>query len=194
MNDIIQAWEEGAIYETIASTENEDGSTRVAPLGARRQGEHVMLAPFAPSRTLDNIRRSGQAVVNLCQDVTIFAGCITGRHDWPTEASSKVRPQRLRDASAHLEVQVVSEQGTGQRASFACSIIHAESHAPFIGHNRARAAVVEAAVHVSRIGILPTAQIRQYLDDLQPQIDKTAGPQEEQAWQWLLQHLEDKGE
>ena len=194
MMEVIQAWEEGAIYETIVTTENEDGSPRVAPLGARRQGEHVLLAPFAPSGTLDNIRRGGQAVVNLCQDVSIFAGCITGRHDWPTVKSSKVRPQRLRDASAHLEVQVEEEKGTGQRASFACSIIHAESHAPFIGHSRARAAVVEAAVHVSRIGIMPAEQIRQFLEALQPQIDKTAGPRERQAWQWLWQHLEEKGE
>ena len=192
MTAIIQAWDEDAIYETIVSTENEDGSTRLAPLGARRQQDDVILAPFAPSHTLDNIRRSGQAIINLCQDVSVFAGCITGRYDWPTVPGSQVRPRRLQAASAHLEVRMTAEQGTEQRTSFVCTVIHSEIHAPFTGYNRAQAAVIEAAVHISRIGIMPTEQIEQHLNNLQLQVDKTAGKQERQAWQWLQQYFRDK--
>ncbi|MGV0005393.1 MAG: DUF447 domain-containing protein [Candidatus Porifericomitaceae bacterium WSBS_2022_MAG_OTU9] len=192
MIDITQAWDEDAIYETIVSTENEDGSTRVAPLGARRKGSQIILAPFAPSRTLDNIRRSSQAVINLCEDVTIFAGCITGRYDWPTEPGKIVRPQRLKAANTHIEVQATAEQGDQQRTKFTCDIVHSQTHKAFGGHNRARAAVIEAAVHISRIGIMATGEIQQHLTALQAQIDKTAGAKEKQAWQWLTQYFKDK--
>ena len=43
------------IYEVIISTMNEDGSSHVAPMGVSQKADFVVLKPFKPSKTLDNI-------------------------------------------------------------------------------------------------------------------------------------------
>jgi len=63
------------INETIITTLNEDGSVHIAPMGVRQEGELFVIAPFKPSTTLQNLERSGQAVINMTDDVRIFAGC-----------------------------------------------------------------------------------------------------------------------
>ena len=52
--------------------------------GNPREDEFVVLSPFRPSATLEHVLREKCAVVNYTDDVRIFAGCLTGRYDWPT--------------------------------------------------------------------------------------------------------------
>jgi hypothetical protein len=60
-----------------------------------------------------------------------------------------------------------------------------KQHGPFIGFNRAQAAVIEGAVLVSRLRLLSREKIVSEMAYLQIAIDKTAGAQEHQAWGWL---------
>jgi hypothetical protein len=62
---------------------------------------------------------------------------------------------------------------------------YAGEHAPFLGFNRAQAAVIEGAVLVSRLHMLAPEKIEGEMRYLQIAIDKTAGPAEHEAWQWL---------
>jgi hypothetical protein len=64
------------------------------------------------------------------------------------------------------------------------------NHKPFAGFNRAQAAVVELAVLVSRLHMLPREKIQAELAYLQIAIDKTAGEREKQAWSWLTEAIE----
>jgi hypothetical protein len=59
------------------------------------------------------------------------------------------------------------------------------THAPFMGLNRAQAAVIEGAVLVSRLHMLPMDKIEAEMRYLQIAIDKTAGAAEHEAWGWL---------
>lgn len=68
--------------------------------------------------------------------------------------------------------------------------MHSAIHAPFRGFNRAQAAVVEAAILVSRLHLLPEHKIRSELKYLAIAISKTAGENERTAWQWLLEKVE----
>ena len=43
------------IFETVVTTVAADGRVHVAPMGVRYRGEHVVLMPFKPSTTLDNV-------------------------------------------------------------------------------------------------------------------------------------------
>ena len=45
------------IRESIVTTLNADGSAHVAPLGVIVEAPHLVIAPFHPSTTLDNLRR-----------------------------------------------------------------------------------------------------------------------------------------
>ena len=57
--------------------------------------------------------------------------------------------------------------------------------------NRAKAAVLEAAILASRLKMLPPEKIEDELAYLKIAIDKTAGPDEEKAWGWLLEKIID---
>jgi hypothetical protein len=177
------------IRETIVTTVNRDGHVHIAPLGIIAEGEGWMLAPFRPSTTLENLSVVPFAVANYTDDVRIFAGCLTGRHDWPTTASDKVPVPRLEGALAHVELTVDRVSDDDQRPRFHCRVVHRGSHAPFEGFNRAQAAVIEAAILVSRLHLLPREKIESEIAYLAVAIGKTAGIAEQQAWGWLMEKI-----
>ncbi|MGD9511934.1 MAG: DUF447 domain-containing protein [Geminicoccaceae bacterium] len=174
------------IRESIVTTTSEDGSAHVAPLGVIEDGQFLVIAPFHPSTTLANLRRTPHACVNYTTDVRVFAGCVSRRRrDWPVVPADR-SGWRLEGALAHSEVEVVDTVEDEQRPRFRCRVIHEASHAPFHGFNRAQAAVVEAAILVSRLHMLPPEKIESELRYLQIAIDKTAGETEREAWGWLM--------
>ena len=177
------------INETIITTLNEDGSVHIAPMGVRREGDLFVIAPFKPSTTLQNLERSGQAVINMTDDVRIFAGCLTGHYDWSTLSASQIQGMRLKAALSHIEVEVTRKENDEIRPVFYCHEIYQENHAPFMGLNRAKAAVLEAAVLISRLHMLTDEKIDNEIAYLQIAIDKTASEQELEAWGWLMNRI-----
>ncbi len=177
------------INETIITTLNEDGSVHIAPMGVRREGDLFVIAPFKPSTTLQNLERSGQAVINMTDDVRIFAGCLTGHYDWPTISASQIQGKRLKAALSHIEIEVTRKENDEIRPVFYCQEKYQENHAPFMGLNRAKAAVLEAAVLASRLHMLTDEKIDNEIAYLQIAIDKTASEQELEAWGWLMNRI-----
>ncbi|ALG66743.1 DUF447 domain-containing protein [Beggiatoa leptomitoformis] len=174
------------IYETIITTCNADGSAHPAPLGIHWQADSLIIAPFRPCRTLENLERNAQAVINFCDDVRIFAGCLTGRREWSSYPAQSIQGHVLTAALSHAEVQVTVVEADAIRPRFHCKILHNATHAPFRGFNRAQSAVIEAAILISRLQFLPLATIQKELDHLQIAVEKTAGEREREAWQWLM--------
>lgn len=171
------------ILEGVITTSDADGGAHVTPLGFVRDGGQVTLAPFVPSRTLENLRRVPAAVMNLTDDVRVIAGCLTGRRDWPTVPLGAL--WRLAGALAHLELAVESVEEDPERPRFCCRIVREQAHAPFRGFNRAQAAVVEAAILVSRLDWLDAAKVEREMAYLKIAVEKTAGDREREAWSWL---------
>ena len=180
------------IRETIVTTKAPDGAVHIAPIGIIQDGEGWVIAPFRPSTTLNNLLENPYAVANYTDDVLIFAGCLTGRRDWPTRPASKIPGAVLERSLAHAELAVDSVEEDEQRPRFRCRVVHEESHAPFRGFNRAQAAVIEAAILVSRLHLLPRDKIERELAYLEVAVSKTAGPRERQAWDWLRAKVEDR--
>lgn len=177
------------IRESIVTTQSLDGRVHIAPLGLIVEGEHLIIAPFRPSQTLDNLRSNPHAVANYTDDVLVFAGCLTGRRDWPVHPADQIPGAVLDSALAHAELRVVAVTEDEQRPRFRCAVQHEAAHAPFHGFNRAQAAVVEAAILVSRLHMLPPEKIEREIAYLQIAVDKTAGPRERQAWSWLMDRI-----
>lgn len=178
------------IYEAVIVTLNADGSPHIAPMGFREEAQHIVLAPFRPSTTLDNLQRDRQAVINLTDNVAIIAGCLTGRRDWPTVPARSVNGARLRDTLAQMELEVDWIEDDEIRPRFHCTIRHQETLGPFKGFNRAQAAVLEAAILVSRLDRLPAEKIDHEIDYLKIALEKTAGERELQAWRWLMDEIQ----
>lgn len=181
------------IYETVVTTCSPAGAVHVAPMGVRYVDDDVVLMPFKPSTTLANIEATGGAVLNLITDVRVFAGCVTGRREWPTVpvAAPDVPSAgvRLDCALRHVVLRLAHRRDDVQRPVLRLSRVSEGQHAPFLGFNRAQAAVVEAAVLVSRLHLLPADKIDAELRYLQIAIDKTAGAAELEAWEWLQQAI-----
>jgi hypothetical protein len=178
------------IFESIVTTIAADGAPHIAPLGVHLHERGYVIAPFRPSRTLDNINATRCAVINACDDVRVFAGCLTGRRDWPLTPSAQIKAPRLSHAIAHQEVEVVAiENADSERPRFICEVRYRQTHAPFRGFNRAQSAVLEAAILISRLHMLPAEKIESEWQYLQIAIDKTAGEAEREAWGWLEERL-----
>jgi len=175
------------IRETVVTTRGEDGHIHIAPMGIREAGEYLSLAPFRPSQSLDNMLRDHCAVINYTDDVRIIAGCLTGRWQWPLCPANRIEGARLKDTLAHSEVLVERVENDELRPRLLCRPVHEEQHAPFRGFNRAQAAVLEAAILVSRLHMLPWQKIQSEIEYLTIAVGKTAGPHEQQAWEWLMQ-------
>lgn len=179
------------IRETIVTTQAPDGRVHIAPIGIIADGDGLVIAPFKPSATLENLRANPHAVANYCDDVLVFAGCLTGRRDWPTRAASRIPGARLDAALSHAELSVERVEEDELRPRFHCRVTHEETHAGFRGFNRAQAAVIEAAILVSRLHMLPPEKIANEIAYLEIAIGKTAGPREQQAWDWLMVRVRD---
>ena len=179
------------IRETIVTTLDAAGAPYLAPMGVRSEAGLYVIAPFRPSRTLDNVLRSGQAVINCTDDVRVFAGFHTGRRDWPMVPADAVRGVRLAQALVHVEVEVVRWEDDDVRPRIHCRELACATHAPFRGFSRAQAAVIEAGILASRLRRLPAEKVDREMDYLRIAVEKTAGPREREAWRWLEERIAD---
>ena len=166
------------IVETIMTTANATGEVHIAPLGLIENGARWIIAPFKPSKTLDNLRENPFAAASHTDDVRVFAGCVTGRKTWP-----------LVECVSHWELKVENVTEDELRPRFICAIVHRETHKPWEGFNRAQAAVLELAVLTTRLNMLPPEKIENELKYLEIAISKTAGPREGEAWGWLMEKI-----
>ena len=60
-----------------------------------------------------------------------------------------------------------------------------------MGFNRAQFSVIEASVLISRLGMISMDKINKEIKYLKIGIDKTAGPREIQACQWIEKKIND---
>ena len=106
------------IFETVVTTCSPAGAVHVAPMGVRYLEGEVVLKPFRPSQTLDNILATRRAVLNVITDVRVFAGCVTGRRNWPTvpvNAPDGTTAARLACAHSHALLRLANSTDDPRR-------------------------------------------------------------------------------
>jgi hypothetical protein len=176
------------INEIILISENADGTPHIAPFGMRERGGLLLIAPFRPSVSLDNLMSGRPATVNTTDDVRVFAGALTGRRDW--SVSKLEGAWVLPSALSYRLLKLAKLEEDEQRPHLYFEVEREANLRPFQGYNRAQAAVIELCVLVSRLNRLPLEKILAEIAYLQIAIDKTAGEQELQAWRWLMEAVE----
>lgn len=177
------------IVETIVTTSDAHGVAHIAPLGLIADGAHWIVAPFKPSKTLENLRVHPFVAASHTQDVRVFAGCVTGRKDWPLLPATRIKGARLAQCVTHWELKVADVIEDELRPRFRCKLVHQEQHAAWQGYSRAQAAVLELAVLTTRLKMLPPEKVESELKYLEIAIAKTASPSEEEAWGWLMEKI-----
>ena len=87
------------------------------------------------------------------------------------------------------ELEVRTIDSTPPRSRIEMGVVHRGTRREFIGFNRARHAVLEAAIYATRLHILSRSFVESEMARLQVIVDKTAGPQELEAMALLSEHV-----
>ena len=177
------------IFETIVISTDALNQPHIAPFGVRFEDDLVLIAPYRPSTTLNNLLARKTATLNLTDDVRVFASAVTNRRDTELMPANAISGYRLANTLTHQELSLVKVIDDTIRPALYFKVLSTHNHAPFKGFNRAQAAVIELCVLVSRLNRLPIEKIEAELTYLQIAIDKTAGKRELEAWEWLVQYI-----
>ena len=172
------------IVETVTTTRNPNGTVNCAAMGVEWGEETIVIKPFSGTRTLRNLRAHGAAVVNLTDDILLFAHAALGDPQPPTRAAEAIDGAVLADACSWREVEVDSIEA-GPRARVVTRVVGRGRGREFIGFNRACHAVLEASILASRVRRLPAEAIHAELARLAVLVDKTAGPREREAMEYV---------
>lgn len=177
------------IVETIVTTVAADGTVNCAPMGVEWGDDAIVLKPFLETATYRNVVASRVAVVNLIDDVRVFARAAISNPQYQTGPATVVRGVVLADCCSWRELEVQAIDSTPPRSRIETRIVHRGVRREFIGFNRARHAVLEAAIYATRLQLLPRTFIDDEMARLQVIVDKTAGPQELEAMALLTAHI-----
>jgi hypothetical protein len=177
------------ILETIVTTVSADGVVNCAPMGVEWSEPEIVLKPFLETATYRNLTATRSAVVNLIDDVRVFARAAVTNPEYPTVKAEVVQGVVLADCCSWREVEVRSIDSTPPRSRIDTAVVHRGVRREFLGFNRARHAVLEAAIYATRLHLLPREFIESELARLQVIVDKTAGDRELEAMALLTDHV-----
>jgi hypothetical protein len=177
------------VIETVVTTINPDGSANCGAMGVEWGEERIVIKPYGGTRTLRNLRATGAAVVNLTDDILLFSQAALGDPRPATRPAATVEGVVLDDACSWREVRVEAIDESAERARVSTVVVDRGTGREFLGLNRARHAVLEASILASRARLLAPQDIRAELRRLQVLVDKTAGPRERDAMQYVTRHL-----
>jgi len=177
------------IVETIVTTIDAAGAVNCAPMGVEWADDVIVLKPFLETATYRNVSATGTAVVNLTDDVRLFARAAIASPVYPTVPARHVAGVVLADCCGWREVAVQHVDRTPPRSRITTTVVHAGVRREFIGFNRASHAVLEAAIHATRLHLLERTFVTGELARLQVIVDKTAGPREHEAMALLTEFV-----
>jgi hypothetical protein len=180
------------ILETIVTTMNPQGAINFAPMGVEWGDEIIVLKPFLETSTFRNVSASRQAVVNLTDDAMLFAQGAISSPQFPWVPATNVQGAVLQAACSWRELEVLTIDATPPRSRIEGRVVHRGVTREFMGFNRAKHAVLEAAILATRTHLIPADQIRDEFARLQVIVDKTAGPREREAMALLTGYVQSK--
>jgi len=177
------------IVESIVTTIAEDGGINCAPMGVEWGAEVIVLKPFLDTATYRNVTATRSAVVNLTDDVRVFAQAAILNPVYATVPACHARGVVLTDCCSWRELEVRNVDSTPPRCRIETAVVHRGFRREFIGFNRACHAVLETAIYATRLHLLEPAFVQSELARLQVIVDKTAGGREREAMALLSAHI-----
>ena len=190
---------EELILEGIVTTLNpghEEGISEdinISPMGPLVSGamDSLLLKPYTSSRTYANLKRHGEGVFHVSDDVELLARATLGRAEPPLLPAQKITGRYIESCCRFYEFRVEELDDSEERTRIRCRIVHSERLRDLLGFNRARNAVLEAAILASRTAFLPHEDILRQLDELQVLVEKTGAEPEKNAFTMLRDHVEE---
>jgi len=186
------------IIEGLVTSMDSAHHLNLAPMGPIVVGKFdaLILRPFQPSVTFRNLSALRAGVFHIIDQVDIIARAVTGELSQlpSTEPARKVPGRVLSDCCRWFEFTIDSVDASSLRSHMPATIVHREEKRPFEGFNRARHAVLEAAILATRLHLIPRQEIVGALQFLQPAVEKTGGQAELEAWQRIVDFIHSRQE
>lgn len=183
------------ILEGVVTTLDAAGNLNASPMGPKvdREITSLHLRPFQTSRTYQNLKRRGEGVFHITDNVDLFARTVVGGHDeqLACRPAEQVQGKVLTDVCRWFEFRVASLDDSHERTDIHCEIIATGTVRPFFGFNRAKHAVIEAAILASRVHMLPQNEVESSLSALRVWVEKTGGQQERESFDFLAAFVAD---
>lgn len=181
------------ILEGMVTTLDEAGALNVAPMGpvVDETMSTLLLRPFKTSQTYRNLKGHPQGVLHVVDDVLLLAKAAIGRlTNLPeTFAAESVEGRVLSQACRWYEFEVVACDDSEDRTRIEARVVHVGRLRDVFGFNRAKHAVLEAAILATRLHILPRDEVQAEFARLQIPVEKTAGPREREAFALLESYV-----
>ena len=182
------------ILEGIVTTVSPSGEVNIAPMGPRVDADmrRLLLRPFPTAQTCRNLKAHGEGVLHVTDDVLLLARAAVGPvvPPPPMLPASRVAGYILADACRYYEFRVVEMDESQERVRIEAEVVHTGRLRDFFGFNRAKHAVVEAAILATRIHLLPRAEIEAEFRRLSVLVEKTGSGQEHEAFAFLRHYVE----
>ncbi len=177
------------ILEGLVTTLDADGSPHLAPMGPRMSADFATfeLKPFPSSHTYANLRRDRAGVLHVTDDALLLARAAVGAVAPfpPTVPAEHVRGVVLADSCRAFEFTVTALDDSAARVRLTCEVVNTHELRPFWGWNRAKHAVLEAAVLATRLHLIPADEVAAEFRRLRVIVEKTAGERELAAMTFL---------
>jgi len=181
------------ILEGVVTTISAEGTVNIAPMGPQVGAtlERFVLRPFRTSQTFANLKAWGEGVFHVTDDVLLLARAALGMVDPVPRLvpAARVRGSRLADCCRYHEFRVGALDDRDERTRIDVEVVHTGRVRDFFGFNRAKHAVVEAAILATRTAFLPLDEIDAEYRKLAVLVEKTGGEQEHEAFDLLRQHI-----
>jgi hypothetical protein len=181
------------ILEGLITTLDPDGSPHLAPMGPRVEGDFARftLRPFPTSSTYQNLVRHPEGVLHVSDDALLLAKAAIGAVDvFPrVRPAERIRGVVLSDCCRYYEFVVRSMDTSTERVTIEAETVHSGRSRDFFGFNRAKHAVLEAAILATRLHLLPLAEVAAEFRKLRVIVGKTGGPDEYAAMDLLEARL-----
>ncbi len=190
------AGQQSPLIETVVTTTGSDGVINCAAMGVRWGEKELVFWPFDSTRTLRNLRLHGEAVVHLTDDVLLFVEAALGHPRPAMRPASAIKGSVIQDANSWREVvatAITPSAGELPRSMVRARVVASGTGARQpLGLCRARHAAVEASILASRLRWLGTEQVWAELGRLQRLVDKTAGPSERAAMDYVRRYVAER--
>ncbi len=181
------------ILEGLVTTRTAIGEPHLAPMGPSLSDDHrhLVLRPFATSNTYQNLCRHPEGVFHTTDDVLLFAKSALGAATIPElMPATTIAGSIIADCCRYFEFRIVSTDTSLERITMHAEILSTGTRREWLGFNRAKHSVLEAAILATRFHLLPREQIRLDFERFQTIVQKTGGQSEHEAMAFLQSRFE----
>jgi uncharacterized protein len=141
------------------------------------------LRPYMESRMFHCLRAHPQCVFHVTDDVEPVMRLVLGQSAGLATQRLQERTWILPAACRWYRLEIQEWELDPPRSAARAVVLDQGELRPFWGWNRAKHALLEAAILISRVRLIPADELRRELTALRQPVLKTAGPAELAAWE-----------